>query len=538
MNLLRDPWIPVRRRSGATQCIVPAQITSALHTDPIVTVEWGHPDLDGATLELLIGLCTSTCAPRDENEWRRVWNDPPAPATLQGWMDRDAAAFEMEGAGATFMQELGGVPGSRTRPIDRLFLGAAGEATHKNNSDVFIRRGRYERLGPGGCAIALFTLNLYASGGGAGHLTSLRGIGAFTNYVVASHHGSTDTLWGRIWPNVETREQLRGRGSDPHATFSAIYPWLTPAPERRTKEYPEPDPLQVYWAMPRRCTVELGDHGARCELTGEQAPRSAVRYRTTPRGIAYPANEHRHPLSPYYRDRKDGSYRPRHAVPELMRYREWLDLTTSGNDESHPAQAVTHWRCRRGIGLGPARMGAHGYQYERQSKIVSWTQGEGALWCIGDDKARERFDVQARRLADASAYIERMVGSLTVQWYAEPDDKERNKKMRATVARRFQHRTEDAFSDALGALSENPNGYEEIAECWCTALARGAAAVYNELARMHDAAWRKPVPYARGFRILRGTLAGRGQGGHKLYQEKLGIRPGTSTDKHEATRDE
>ena len=63
MNLIHDPWLPVRRKSGAVEYIRPAQIVSDVDSDPIVEVASGRPDLDAGGLLFLVGLMSTAFAP-------------------------------------------------------------------------------------------------------------------------------------------------------------------------------------------------------------------------------------------------------------------------------------------------------------------------------------------------------------------------------------------------------------------------------------------------------------------------------------------
>ena len=65
-------------------------------------------------------------------------------------------------------------------PVSRLLIEAPGENTEKENKDLFQKRGQTPSLGLPAAAMALFTLQIYASSGGDGHRTSLRGGGPLT----------------------------------------------------------------------------------------------------------------------------------------------------------------------------------------------------------------------------------------------------------------------------------------------------------------------------------------------------------------------
>ena len=62
-NLVSEPWLPVRRLSGAAESIQPWRITEGIDEDPFVAFDWPRPDFNGAAHELLIGLLATTAAP-------------------------------------------------------------------------------------------------------------------------------------------------------------------------------------------------------------------------------------------------------------------------------------------------------------------------------------------------------------------------------------------------------------------------------------------------------------------------------------------
>ena len=70
MNLIEDPWIPARRRSGVAGRIAPWELTEGFDTDPWVEVAAPRPDFDGALVQFLIGLLQTCLAPADPHTWR------------------------------------------------------------------------------------------------------------------------------------------------------------------------------------------------------------------------------------------------------------------------------------------------------------------------------------------------------------------------------------------------------------------------------------------------------------------------------------
>ena len=45
-NLLTEPWLPLKRRSGVTEWVSPAHLTDRLNDDRFVAPDWGRADHD------------------------------------------------------------------------------------------------------------------------------------------------------------------------------------------------------------------------------------------------------------------------------------------------------------------------------------------------------------------------------------------------------------------------------------------------------------------------------------------------------------
>ncbi len=83
MNLINDPWIPVRHLNGGPNLITPWQITEHHNTNPIITLDAPRPDFNGALAQFLIGLLQTTTAIKYKHEWGRVSQNPPSPEELR-----------------------------------------------------------------------------------------------------------------------------------------------------------------------------------------------------------------------------------------------------------------------------------------------------------------------------------------------------------------------------------------------------------------------------------------------------------------------
>ena len=373
-NLIHAPWLPMRRRSGVVEHIPPWRINDRIDDDPFVAFAWPRPDFNGAAHEFLIGLLSTAVAPRDD-DWEEWWLRPPAPELLARKFAAIGHAFDLDGSGPRFLQDLDPLKDSRESDAAALLIDAPGAQTLRNNADLFVKRGGTPILGRPAAAMALYTLNAYAPSGGAGHRTSLRGGGPMTTLIVADHEAYGDTLWGRLWPNVETAEQIGMRATEARLRddLDLIFPWFAPTRTSNSKSGGRSTtpvdihPLQVYWGMPRRIRLLFEDPSGRsCGLTGAQDSVIVKSYRTRNYGTDY-SEGFEHPLTPYYRQKAGAPKLPVHPRPGGISYRLWPGLVVQSSDKLRdPAQVLRHWHERVPCGVRDAsrRLRLRHEQYE------------------------------------------------------------------------------------------------------------------------------------------------------------------------------
>ena len=129
--------------------------------------------------------------------------------------------------------------------------------------------------------------------------------------IVADYLTRGSTLWGRLWPNVESREQIEARAvetileDDPEKVF----PWLVPTRTSNPKAGGRPTtpadvhPLQIYWGMPRRIRLLFQSvQGRGCGVTAAEDSIVVAGYRTRNYGTSY-SEGFEHPLTPHYRQK-------------------------------------------------------------------------------------------------------------------------------------------------------------------------------------------------------------------------------------------
>ncbi len=137
MNLLHEPWMPVRLSDGRREWIAPSRLS-----DPaVVAFDADRADFNGALAQFSIGLL-QTCSPaQSQLQWKRLFESPPDAETLQEWFEPHVAAFELDGDGPRFMQDFVLRTGDGdTKVVNVLLIETPGDKTVLENGDHFVKR--------------------------------------------------------------------------------------------------------------------------------------------------------------------------------------------------------------------------------------------------------------------------------------------------------------------------------------------------------------------------------------------------------------
>jgi len=541
-NLLTDRWLPVRRRSGARESIAPHEITAGFSDDPVLAVDAPRADFTAALTEFLIGLLATAGLAEDEDDWDALWDSPPLSERLAEAFAPLAHAFALDGEGPRAFQDLDPLEEAGESPVSGLLIEAPGANTLRLNRDLFVKRGQVAALGLPAAAMALITMQLYAPSGGAGHRTGLRGGGPLTTLALAG-----ESLWHRLWVNVETRAQLAARQPDPRRTGEAdIFPWLAPTrtSEKKTGCTTTPDDvhaLQAYWPMPRRIRLvfENAEEPLRCAITDEPVARCVRAYRTRPYGVNYEGWQH--PLSPHYRQKPgDPVWLPMHGQTGGLTYRHYLGLVY--NDDPDPAQArhkpaaaVAHARGAR-FGWGGERIRLHAFGFDMDNmKALGWVDSEMPVPPRLGRDADDEAEGLVRRMVDAAA-----IAGSAAQWGVKSALFENPGDVRGDfshIERRFWHVSEAPFfalvteMPAALAAEGDPQLFEQR---WQAILYRTGLAVFDEHVDSNSLEGGDIARMVRARFSLVMTLRGYSPRGRKLFNA-LGLpRPKSRAEREEA----
>ena len=541
-NLIEKAWLPVRRRSGTVVRIAPWQVTDRIDDDPVVAFAWPRPDFNGAAHEFMIGLLATATAPEDDEAWERWWLEPPAPSRLAGRFARIAQAFDLDGPGPRFLQDTNMLQGAERKEVAALLIDSPGKNTLNNNADLFVKRGGVPVMGRAAAAMALYVLNAYAPSGGAGHRTSLRGGGPLTTLVVARHEAYDDTLWGRLWPNVESEEQITSRSVEADASndHGRIFPWLVPTRVSKGGRSTTPadvHPLQVYWGMPRRIRLLFRrGAGSACSLTGMVDDVVVAGYRTRNYGTRY-SEGFEHPLTPYYQVRKGASRRPVHVAPGRISYRHWLGFVVPSRDGlRYPAPVVRHLTEKYALRRGRTRFAAFGFDMDKM-KARSWAESEMPLWLLDGREAREALDAYVQRATAAADRVAWLVArAVKSALHGQPAAVRGDY---GFIEDRFFRETEQDFYTVLGtavhSIRERSDADDPTIDArkkWSTELRNAALSLFDEHVPSDAMESRDMHRYVKARFFLALAVAGRGKLGRSLFERDLEI---VSPDKRQET---
>ena len=533
LKLLADPWIPVRRASGAQRLIRVAEIAD--QNDPPVALDWPRADFNLACLELLTGLVFVACPPKDDDAWWDVREAPPDPAALDEALAPYVAAFELDGAGPRFLQDFEALDAGPTG-VDALLIDASGGNTARNNADLMVHRGRYAVFSRSAAAMALYTLQAFAPSGGAGNRTSMRGGGPMVTLVEPrpGGEGAAPALWDTVWANVPDGRPL------PVERMSEAFPWMAPTPTSQTKGsevHADPDrpPWQAFFGMPRRIRLlfEQAD-SRRCDLTGAADATVVTGFLQRPYGINY--GHWMHPLTPYYRQKPGEVPLPVHPKPGRFGYRNWIGVALSDEPRNpdkvqrQPAATVTGYTRNRGQPGEAVRLIVGGWAMDNM-KPLDFIEARQPLYVVEDDDRRKQLETAALGLVRAG---EIAAGELRMQLKRAIGLDSADKGAPAEASEAFFARTENDFHEALRRLSIEPEATAPR-KAWRRALMAAALGEFDRRVLPgltdRDPAGAETAVRARG-RLL-SVLSGYGKRGQELYDAHLGLSVPESARKKE-----
>lgn len=452
MNLLEEPWLPVRMHDGSRKRIAPQQLSDA----GIASFDADRADFNGALAQFAIGLLQTASPVDNVIEWRAMLKTPPDEAMLESWFSPHSAAFDFDGDGARFMQdfELRASDGRRW-DIGSLFIDAPGESTVDENKDHFVKRNRANHLCPCCAAMALFTLQINGPAGGSGIRTGLRGGGPLTTLLLAdSDANSPLSLWQSLWLNVQERPRFDADDDIKITAPRFTFPW-TASLQSIQKDGAETTPAQmnpahVFWGMPRRIRIDFeATSKGLCDLCGDRSNRLIHQYVARKHGLNY-EGPWRHPLTPY-REAEEGML-PVHPQDDGLGYRHWLGWILGGQINKQTverASVIQHFfvarvQQRTGIEL---RIWAFGYDMDNM-KARCWYEATVPIYSLAECSVESQKNVREAVgdwLDGAELVASYLRDAVKEAWFDKAKRTKVNRKAFSFIDASFWSRTEAAF---------------------------------------------------------------------------------------------
>jgi CRISPR system Cascade subunit CasA len=526
-------WIPFQRqKSGAVEWGPPSLLTDRIDEDPIVAIAALRPDFAGAVEELLIGMLSVVFAVEDAMTWRTLWMAPPSRAVLQEKLDTISAAFNLDGPGPRFMQDVSpsDFAGTEPIPIEQILIEAPGVQTVKLNKDLFIKRDRVERMGLPAAAMALTTLQTYAPSGGQGHRTSLRGGGPLTTLIDprvlgAGAQDAIQPLWQKLWANVSTVAEWRQLPGSRLTSLSDVFPWMAPTRTSdgsgitRATTADDAHPAQAYFGMPRRIRLDFAGPG-RCDITGMECEQTVTTFHMRNYGVQYSGWEH--PLSPYYRTKEAEPWLPVHGQASGLSWRDWISLALIQPDgaDRKPARAVSRFvqQLAPEIHLSEVQLHAFGYDMDNM-KARGWIESKRPVFATSDPQQRRLIVDTAKHLSDGTDLAAReLISAGKAALFNRTEDARGDL---SQYRSRVWDETESTFFASLRQLLTQSVGDEDIER-----ITRNFLAVLTEVVLDVFDRW-CPIAGLASERLSRlvqarftlvSALSGKSKGGAALYQ--------------------
>jgi CRISPR system Cascade subunit CasA len=511
MNLVKDGWLPFRLRDGSEQVL---PMTAVCYVD-VIDFALPRADFQGAAYQFAIGLLQTVFAPKDKYDWHEIYEKAPGEAVLQQVFNTVAHAFNVTGDGPLFMQDYQLLENQQPTTVSGLLIEAPGANGIKLNTDHFIKRGIGEVMSLEMAVLALFTLQLNAPAGGAGHRVGLRGGGPLTTLVLPQ---SADTsLWQKLWMNVINKDFWRY--AEPVFQDGSVFPWLAPtktSDKKGTEIYAsDVHPLHMYWAMPRRIRLEVTDDVAECQISGKLADQTVSEYRTQNYGGNY-SGTWSHPFTPYKWNPKtpDDEHLSAKGQPGGITYKVWDALTFSSEAEGQKcAEVVKYYShiCSRftDIYSEVPRLWVFGYDMDNM-KARCWYSAMMPLFSVEPEQQEDALNAVKALQKLASDALWHCRTQIKTAWFESPGDAKGDLSF---IDLAFWQRSEPAFYTAVYQLVTNSvNGSPFLtpaqASDWLHSLRRTVTDLFDEYALSELGSERSMAKRIKARQVLTGWLYG------------------------------
>lgn len=259
MNLLKDPWIPVRADSGTGAfCLLTYQ--QFLCEPKSWQVSLPRDDLELACVQLLVCMTQVMFLPEDDKTLRTRISKTLSPEDFEVGINPYLDWFDLDHQTQPFMQSRG-VKSAENTPIQKLLIGLP----EGNNHAFFNEAGEVRNLSGSLAAITLFNQASNCPSFGGGFKGSLRGGAPITTLVYGANLRET------VWRNVLTRPRIAKR-QIAMPGFEYDQPtWVKPILEKSTIPWNEIGLTRGLFWQPARVELVKSEQLAPCDVLGGDA---------------------------------------------------------------------------------------------------------------------------------------------------------------------------------------------------------------------------------------------------------------------------
>lgn len=259
MNLLKDPWIPVRA-DGGTGAFRLLTYQQLLCESENWQVSLPRDDLELACVQLLVCMTQVMFLPEDDKTLRARIAKPLSPEDFAAGVQPCREWFDLDHPTQPFMQSRG-VKAAEDTPIQKLLIGLP----EGNNHAFFNEAGEVRHLGGTLAAIALFNQASNCPSFGGGFKGSLRGGAPITTLVYG------EDLRETVWRNVLTRPRIAER-QIAISGFEQDQPtWVKPILEKSTIHWNKIGLARGLFWQPARVELVKSEVLTSCDVLGGDA---------------------------------------------------------------------------------------------------------------------------------------------------------------------------------------------------------------------------------------------------------------------------
>ena len=259
MNLLEDPWIPLRADDGAGVFRLLTYRDLLCEPGQHWQISLPRDDLELACLQLLVCMTQVMFLPNDDTELRQRLAAPLTPTEFDAGLAPFLDWFDLDHPTQPFMQTRG-VKAADPTPIQKLLIGLP----EGNNHAFFNEAGEIGQVSGTVAAIALFNQASNCPSFGGGFKGSLRGGAPITTLVFDRD------LREMVWRNVLTRSRVEERQISAPGPAQDQPCWISPIAEKSTIHWNQIGLMRGLFWQPAKVELVKAEEDRVCDvLSGE-----------------------------------------------------------------------------------------------------------------------------------------------------------------------------------------------------------------------------------------------------------------------------